>query len=447
MADLKKWKILSLLENNVRNNIKFVVVFSPGKNAILVTNDDKVFGFGDNSIGLLGLAHKRPVKRIESIEELNDQKLVDISIGSDHGVALSESGQCFQWKPCVDLFQKPRLIEELIDKKIIAISCGSEHSLLLSDDGLVYGIGLSVLGQLGHKENKSHFSPIEIKGFKSEKVIQISCGFAHSIVLTNKRRVYSFGYNKFGQLGVGDRDNRFIPQLIDLDGVLIKKVNCGLNHSLLLSTDGNLYQSGTYGQKIISKPSSASNFSESSEESNISDTSEELVLSETSEDWSLSDTLDDLKLEISETFEKIYSEIKFKDISVQFSTKLSIAQSFYGKYYVWGRVWDSKKFLNYEIPKETDFDSLHDLIATHSLPQSTHKPIYTNEEENKKINIHEVVITLDNLSTVCLTAVQSDSEQLKNQCFTFVKTNLQPIIERRDALNYFIEKTKGQNPH
>lgn len=38
----------------------------------------------------------------------------------------------------------------------------------------------------------------------NEKIIRIACGGAHSIVITNKYKVYSWGRNENGQLGLGN---------------------------------------------------------------------------------------------------------------------------------------------------------------------------------------------------------------------------------------------------
>ncbi|QEU62457.1 Ats1 [Kluyveromyces lactis] len=54
-----------------------------------------------------------------------------------------------------------------------------------------------------------------------------------------------FGSNGNGQLGVGHDEDLMLPQLsFQSDGVGIKKVSCGGNHSLLLLEDGSLYWCG-----------------------------------------------------------------------------------------------------------------------------------------------------------------------------------------------------------
>ena len=48
----------------------------------------------------------------------------------------------------------------------------------------------------------------------TEKVIQIASGVFHSLFLTNKGRVYSCGWNDGGQLGLGNKKDQNIPELI-----------------------------------------------------------------------------------------------------------------------------------------------------------------------------------------------------------------------------------------
>jgi alpha-tubulin suppressor-like RCC1 family protein len=45
------------------------------------------------------------------------------------------------------------------------------------------------------------FTPIKLNGFDNEKVVHISCGCYHSIVLTESGRAFSWGHNYYGELG------------------------------------------------------------------------------------------------------------------------------------------------------------------------------------------------------------------------------------------------------
>ena len=75
---------------------------------------------------------------------------------------------------------------------------------------------------------------------ENKKIVMISCGFGHSLALTESGRVFGWGSNWFGQLGVDVRHSSE-PIIIELNDLKIKKISCGLIHSLLLSCDGHIY--------------------------------------------------------------------------------------------------------------------------------------------------------------------------------------------------------------
>jgi alpha-tubulin suppressor-like RCC1 family protein len=133
----------------------------------------------------------------------------------------------------------PLLIEGL--NKIKAISDGSEHMLALDENGKVYSFGNNGKGQLGLGYNINEDQPMLIPGFNN--IIEISAGHDHSLILTEDGNVYSFGDNYYGQLGLGDNINRNIPTLIQ--GIKnIVKISAGSAHSLLLTQNGEIYSFG-----------------------------------------------------------------------------------------------------------------------------------------------------------------------------------------------------------
>jgi len=82
---------------------------------------------------------------------------------------------------------------------------------------------------------------------KEEKVRNISCGAYHCFVWTNLKRVYGFGRNEAGQLGLpaGDKQQYpiLIPQLNDLDINLMCETHAG---TIMLLKNQSLYSFGSY---------------------------------------------------------------------------------------------------------------------------------------------------------------------------------------------------------
>jgi len=92
------------------------------------------------------------------------------------------------------------------------ISCGWYHSLVLDSEGRVFSFGDNEKGQLGLGDNENKNNPQVIPNVQN--ITQISCRGYHSLVLDSEGRVFSFGYNKNGQLGLGDNKDKNYPQMI-----------------------------------------------------------------------------------------------------------------------------------------------------------------------------------------------------------------------------------------
>ena len=85
---------------------------------------------------------------------------------------------------------------------------------------------------------------------KENRIVQISAGGRFSAVISEKGDLFMFGVNKCGQCGVGSRIQRqiMIPAKINLKDKAVH-IECGANHSLLISQNGSIYSwgIGSYG--------------------------------------------------------------------------------------------------------------------------------------------------------------------------------------------------------
>lgn len=70
--------------------------------------------------------------------------------------------------------------------------------------------------------------------------IQVSCGEYHSLILLKNGEIYSCGFGEGGQLGHGNRENFYIPTLIqELKNYKIQKICCGNRFSMASYSSGN----------------------------------------------------------------------------------------------------------------------------------------------------------------------------------------------------------------
>ena len=238
--------------------IKSLYVFDDwkGNNVLFVTLNDKVFGFGSNYCGVCGFGHQMVVNEPKIIEELCDKSVIQFYNGYGFAFALTSDNKLYGWGSNefgqlglkvvnVTKLYEPILIQDLNDIIIEQISCGSAHTLVLSNDGMVYGWGDNRDGQIGcGKELGEKISVItHLKTLKKIKIIY--CSLGQSFALTDNGMVYIWGYNRWYKLGHELKGNEsvFEPKLIDSLSK-ITSICSSLHNTYFLSSDGIIYFCG-----------------------------------------------------------------------------------------------------------------------------------------------------------------------------------------------------------
>ncbi len=114
----------------------------------------------------------------------------------------------------------------------------------------VFSFGKNRYGQLGHgdKINKYYPAPVNFEGLEEDLQLNgLSAGESHSAVLTDKGEVYTWGSNTEGQCGRLSTGGALIEQLPKKVDSLSKvsAVECGKSHTLfLVHCPGDVYACG-----------------------------------------------------------------------------------------------------------------------------------------------------------------------------------------------------------
>ncbi|XP_033864029.2 X-linked retinitis pigmentosa GTPase regulator-like isoform X1 [Acipenser ruthenus] len=134
----------------------------------------------------------------------------------------------------------------LKNDRAVRISCGDEHTALVTDNGKLYMFGSNNWGQLCLGTKNTVNKPTCVKALKSENVKLTACGRNHTIVYTAKGNIYTAGGNNEGQLGLGDTEERTSFHQVDFftGQCKIKQLAAGSNISAALAEDGRLFMWG-----------------------------------------------------------------------------------------------------------------------------------------------------------------------------------------------------------
>ena len=122
------------------------------------------------------------------------------------------------------------------------ISAGYNHVVALQSDSVVRTWGWNYYGQLGIGTITDSTVPAQIYGLSG--VVSVSAGYNHSVAAKSDGTVLAWGNNAYGQLGNNSTASSTIPvQVNDLSGV--GAVSAGYYHTVALKSDGTVWAWGS----------------------------------------------------------------------------------------------------------------------------------------------------------------------------------------------------------
>ncbi|XP_057223353.1 RCC1 and BTB domain-containing protein 1 isoform X2 [Malurus melanocephalus] len=268
MVDVGKWPIFTLLSPQEIASIRKACVFGTSANeAIYITHNDEVFVFGLNCSNCLGTGDNQSTIVPKKLEALCGKKISSLSYGSGpHVVLCTEDGEVYAWghngysqlgNGTTNQGITPvQVCTNLLIKKVVEVACGSHHSMALSLDGDVYGWGYNGNGQLGLGNNGNQLTPCRVAALHSVCVLQIACGYAHTLALTDEGLLYAWGANTYGQLGTGNKSNQLSPVQIMMEKERVVEIAaCHSAHTSAAKTQsGQVYMWGQCRGQSVTFP-------------------------------------------------------------------------------------------------------------------------------------------------------------------------------------------------
>lgn len=209
------------------------------EHAMALSEGGRVFCWGKNDFGQLGTGDEEN-RALPVYTELPYETYIgQVACGGRFTLAMTKRGELWSW----GRFQAsnfPRKFEDtwcngyeahgetgIKGQKLAKIAAGDMHMAVLTKEGKVFSWGYNDYGQLGwglHGEGRvGQQKPNQVKGMiEAEEVADIDCGGAHTAAVTKSKRVFAWGSNSNGQLGHGLKDVFPEPVEIPLGDPVIK---------------------------------------------------------------------------------------------------------------------------------------------------------------------------------------------------------------------------------
>eukprot|EP00088_Acartia_fossae_P007766 TRINITY_DN13641_c0_g1_i1.p1 TRINITY_DN13641_c0_g1~~TRINITY_DN13641_c0_g1_i1.p1 ORF type:complete len:441 (+),score=87.17 TRINITY_DN13641_c0_g1_i1:57-1379(+) len=245
-----------------------VDVVAGGMHTVVLTKEGEVYTFGCNDEGSLGRLVEEEEECFVPGKVQLDGKIVQISAGDSHTVALTDDGRVFAWGTFRDSSGPIGLTENGIQKTplrilsdygVTKISSGSDHIAALTQDGDVLTLGNSEQGQLGrvperfaHRGGRRGLSflltPDKLRAKSKSTVFDdIWAGSYNTIVKTKSNDLLVMGLNNYNQMGLPlDKGiTFFLPTKSDsVSGLDLSTLSLGQHHTILLDNAGSVHALG-----------------------------------------------------------------------------------------------------------------------------------------------------------------------------------------------------------
>jgi alpha-tubulin suppressor-like RCC1 family protein len=227
-----------LLDPNT--NEKVTYLSSSDESMFALTSAGKIFAWGYNTDGKLGddtTTNRNIPTNITSRFGLRDGEVVQSisSSGLSHSVALTNQSRVFTFgnnsngqlgngsssstisKTPIDITSSFSLSG---GETILELNTGWRHSIIRTSLGRIMSWGRNSDGQLGTGNITNQFTPVNIADQfvlqNGETIKSISLGSNHSFAVTSSGRLFGWGINSSNQLGDGLTAARNVPFVIPI---------------------------------------------------------------------------------------------------------------------------------------------------------------------------------------------------------------------------------------
>jgi hypothetical protein len=215
--------IISTLGDEIISN-----VICGASHSLALTSKGQIYTWGKNTQGQCGHGNIEDVLKPTLVKKISEKRFIQVVAGWEHSLALGNDGKMYSWgcgykdsrrgviPPVLGLGHSecrpsPELISSIETIKIVTITSGWDHCMALDNEGKVLSWGSGQNGKLGHSSEENISVPCYIPELEDTKIIAIAAGCEHSAAISIDGTMYSWGHGDGGRLGLGNNTQSFVP--------------------------------------------------------------------------------------------------------------------------------------------------------------------------------------------------------------------------------------------
>ncbi|GBG28169.1 E3 ubiquitin-protein ligase HECTD3 [Hondaea fermentalgiana] len=259
---------LSNIEFLNNKNVAQVHAYNGCEHTLCVTQEGALYSFGYNYRGQLGHGNTTSISIPQLVPGFGipGRRVRYVSCSYYHSVVATDSGEVFSFGrndfgqlghgDTLDRKEPARIDALSTGEHVVSVACGQYHTIVALSSGSVYASGKNDYGQLGLKLPEPHRRMTIVRAFGSKAmdresddcIKELRCGYYHTIALSTTGKLWAFGRNDYGQLGIGSTAQKvFGPREVeDLDGstTRVVRIAAGCYHSVAVDHNNVMYVFG-----------------------------------------------------------------------------------------------------------------------------------------------------------------------------------------------------------
>jgi alpha-tubulin suppressor-like RCC1 family protein len=215
-----------------------------------IDKNGRAWSWGGNSFGQLGdnsgFIRNTPVSVAGAIKTF-----CQIATGNDYTIAIDKSGQVWSWGlnssgqlgDNTTVSKRTPVSVAGATKTFCQISGGGSHTVAIDNNSRAWAWGSGASGVLGNNSQLQRNTPVSVLG-APKTFYKINAGLFNSAAIDNAGRLWTWGSNNGGQLGINSTDNKLTPVSVCGTTKTFCQIAIGSAHMAAIDKNGQAWAWG-----------------------------------------------------------------------------------------------------------------------------------------------------------------------------------------------------------